>query len=328
MNIEDHLGTVTFNETWKEATNPEFAPTIPAPAEFQEEPESAPSLGVEPVRIATTSEIAQLMHGLHPAVPDAIYHERVRGLASKSSLDIIQRSPSHYLAWANGQEGESTAALDFGAAFHRALLEPTVFAEEFVTAPEFGDCRVKVNKEAKAAWLAVNGSKKELSAQDRERIMGMVAAVRAHPLAGRMISDGEPELTLRWRDPASGVECKGRLDYFVRKHSMGLDVKSSIDASAAEFAKSAARYGYHRQEALYRSGMSIIGSPLRHFVFVVVEKAAPYAVAIYSLEDSDVQKGAVSIAADLQTLARCMREDSWPGYAPGIQTLSLPKWAA
>lgn len=272
--------------------------------------------------------ILALPHGLHRNVPAATYHARVPGMASKSALDLVRRSPAHLKAWLDGHEEEPTPALAFGAAFHCNMLEPDVFARTYAVEPEFGDCRFKENKATRDAWRAKHAGAILLSAADAATIAAMCAAVRAHPLASRMIRDGEPELTLRWADEDTGLECRARADYYVPSLRMVVDVKSAIDASADEFRRAVAKYGYHRQDALYRAAFSAIREPIDHFVFVAVEKTAPFAVAIYALDGDATLKGHESIARDMATLAQCFRTNSYPGYPVEIQTLQIPPWAA
>jgi hypothetical protein len=268
-----------------------------------------------------------LPHGMHRGITEATYHQREL-IASKSGLELIRRSPSHFMAWLEGAEEEATPAMEFGAAFHCAGLEPDVFAKTYAAEPDFGDCRFKENKAARDEWRRDNAGKKLLSADDYMSIMAMVASVRAHPLAGKMIADGEPELTVRWRDEATGLECKLRADYWVAHHRMVVDLKSALDGSPSEFPKAAANLGYHRQDAFYRSGFAAIGEHVDHFVFVVVEKKPPYAVSVYALDANAVSLGHAQNRRALDMMGECVRTGVWPGYEPTIQTLKLPPWAA
>jgi hypothetical protein len=265
--------------------------------------------------------------GLHPAYPSELYHQRKLGVVSKSALDLVRRSPAHYRAWIDGAlPDDETPALTFGRAFHCALLEPETFARRYTVQPDFGDCRFKENKLSRDQWRAANAQREALAPDTAQAISGMVEAVQAHPLAGKMIRDGDPELTLTWKDPDTGLTCKIRMDYYVRKLGMIVDAKSTDDASPDAFRRSIAKYGYHRQDALYRAGCLEIGAPVQHFVLIAVEKTAPHAVAIYSLDSEAVGKGYVSVRRDIDRLAECVRTNNFPGYPPGINELDLPPW--
>ena len=274
------------------------------------------------------SGILSLPPGLYRNIPAAVYHERVPGMASKSTLDLVRRSPAHLKSWLDGHEDEPTPALVFGAAFHCAMLEPEVYATTYASEPDFGDCRFKENKAMRDAWRAKHAGAILISATDAATIAAMCASVRAHPLASKMVRDGDPELTIRWRDEETGLECRARADYYVRPLRMVVDVKTAMDASAGEFRRAVAKYGYHRQDAFYRAAFAAIGEPVDHFVFVVVEKTAPYAVATYALDGDATLRGHESIARDMAAMARCFRDNDYPGYPVEIQTLTVPPWAA
>lgn len=270
----------------------------------------------------------ELAHGLHPSVPESEYHARIPGVASKSVLDLVDRSPAHYAAWLAGAQQEETPALAFGKAFHCALLEPDIFARTHVRLASFGDCRKKENKLARDAWKAENGGKVGVDPDDYLRIEAMIAAVRKHPLASRMIRDGLPEATLRWQDTETGIECKSRADYYVPELAMVVDVKTTEDARGNSFAKSCANYRYHVQQALYESGFATIGKRLAHFLFVAVEKAAPHGVMVHRLDEDATARGWRAAQRNLETMRQCIELDQWPGYDTSINTLSLPPWAA
>lgn len=281
--------------------------------------------------------ILDLPPGLHRGVPPSLYHGRHLGLVSKSALDILgRRSPLHYKTWIDGGiPDEDREPLIFGGAFHCGLLEPDRFDEAYVARPTFDEYRdtagklsTKLGKAALATWRDANEGRVELDAEWPAAIAKMVAAVRAHPLASKMIANGEPEITLRWKDPETGLECKARADYYVPSRRMVVDVKSADDASEEGFRRSVARWRYHVQDALYRAAFGAIGAPIEHFVFVVVEKTPPYAVATYTLDSTSIQRGYAHATRDMAKLAECLRNDNWPGYPVTIQPLELPPWAA
>lgn len=271
--------------------------------------------------------ILDLPAGLHDAVPVGLYHQRIPGVVSKSALDLVHRSPAHYRAWLDGAEEEATPALLFGAATHCAVLEPDVFARDYAVEPAFGDCRKTENKARRDAWRAANAGKLLLSPEDKAAIDGIVKALREHPLASRMLTEGASEVTLRWRDAGTGLECKGRADHYFPRLGLALDLKTTEDARPSSFRKSVANYGYHRQDAFYRDGFAAVGAPLEHFVFVVCEKKPPHLVALYTLDANAIRRGRLSVMQDMSTLAECFETDEWPGYSPSIETLSLPTWA-
>jgi hypothetical protein len=263
---------------------------------------------------------------LREEVPHAEYHKRELGVASKTALDEIERSAAHYRVWVAGRD-KPTPARVFGAAFHCALLEPEKFGRTYATEPDFGDCRFKANKAARDEWRMQHAGAVLIPSDDMVAILGMVSSVRRHPIAGRMVHNGMPELTCTWVDSDTGIRCKCRADYFIRRHRMVVDVKSTLDAREKAFRVDSAAYRYHVQDAFYRQGFEAVGEPIDHFALIAVEKEEPFAVAVWELDAGDVAKGLEHARRNLDTLAHCLELDEWPAYSQSIRTLKLPPWA-
>jgi exodeoxyribonuclease VIII len=269
-------------------------------------------------------------NGLHANLPAEIYHWRVLGVASKSVLDRVAKAPASYFAWVNGtEEEEPTEAMEFGKAFHVALLEPARYAAAYAVEPVFGDCRTKGPKAERDAWRKEHAGRIPISAEWAEKITGMIASIHERlPIASKLLGEeGQAEITVRWTDEPTGILCKARADYYVPKRNVAIDVKTTLDASLESFRKSVATFGYHRQDAFYRKGFSAVGAELGHFLFLAIEKTPPYLPALFAIDLQGLVKGEASIREDLETFATCLEKGEWPGYGDCIQTLSLPPWA-
>jgi hypothetical protein len=282
----------------------------------------------ESTRSAPRRSILDLPHGLHFDVPPEVYYEKILGVANASALKSLSRTPAHYRAWFDDGDQDSEA-LAFGRAFHLAILEPAAFDAEYTLEPVFGDCRKKENKANRDAWRAENTGKKLLSQNDFASIRGMARALQAHPESAGLIARARTEVTLRWRDAATGIECKGRADGLVETDEIRVcfDLKTTDDASPSAFARSCATYRYHVQQAFYVGGFLAIGRPLDAFLFVAVEKAPPFAVAVYQLSERAEKRGRELVARDLQRLSDACERDAWPAYPDHITELELPAWA-
>ncbi len=267
-----------------------------------------------------------ITEGIHYDVSAEVYYQPRRGVARNSGLAQIARSPAHYLAWL--ESDRVTPALEFGRMLHSAILEPSEFQKNYVVAPDFGDCRFKDNKATRDAWLANNHGLTVVDAEQHAKILGMSQAILAHPIASKLLGRGRSEVTCSWTDEATGIPCLSRVDRYLPELATAVDLKSAEDASPEAFRRSVARYGYHRQDAFYSRGFARLGAPLKHFAFVVAEKAEPYAVAVYVLDSDAVASGNESINRDMATFKSCLESGKWPAYSEGIQTLSLPPWAA
>jgi hypothetical protein len=246
-------------------------------------------------------------------MPAAIYHG-TKAL-SKSGLDQFRKSPAHFRAWQDGTtKNESSPALEFGTAVHMAILEPELFAKSYAVFT--GDRRTK---DGKAAYEAIIASgMNPLNQEQWDNITGAAAAVHAHPAAAPLLNGIQTEVSCF--DSWNGVKVKARIDGLAEDYI--IDVKTTQDASLSAFAKSCAQFRYHVQAAWYQR---ITG--INRFVFIAVEKEAPYGVACYELDQLAIDVGHSIIDEQLKTFIECQELNSWPCYPSTTQTLSLPTWA-
>ena len=259
--------------------------------------------------------------GLIPGIPIEEYHRH--SSVSKSQLDQFAKSPAHYLASLTTPRKE-TDAMKIGSLFHTMVLEPE--KSNFVVGPD-------VNKNTKE-WKAFKADA-EASGQTiidhatLEMLNGMVASVRAHPAASALLSGpGIAEGSAFWIDEQSGELCRCRPDKYRQDLGILVDLKTTEDASPAGFARSIWKYGYHRQAAMYTDGVeSAMGDTIKGFVFVCVEKSAPFAVSTYRLDMQGEEAGRVSYKSLLLELSDCRAKKSFPAYSPRIETISLPAYA-
>jgi hypothetical protein len=247
-------------------------------------------------------------------MPAAIYHG-TKAL-SKSGLDQFRKSPAHFRAWQDGTtKNESSPALEFGTAVHMAILEPELFALNYTLFT--GDRR---NKDGKMAYEAVIASGKiPLNQEQWDNITGAAAAVHAHPAAALLVEKIQTEVSCF--DSWNGVKVKARIDGLAKDYI--IDVKTTQDASPASFGKSCAQFRYHVQAAWYQRMTGV-----NRFIFIAVEKEAPYGVACYELDQQAIDLGHSIIEEQLRTFVECQQLNSWPCYSSTIQSLSLPAWAA
>ena len=243
--------------------------------------------------------------GLYPTIPLAAYHA-APGL-SKSDLDLMARSPAH---WKYGWR-EETPALRLGAAVHAAVLEPHQWETRYVCITG----RRTVDPDTTA-------NRTVLSATEWDTCQRIREAVWRHPTCQDLFRDGQAETSAWWLDPKTGLLCKCRPDW--NRPGVLVDLKTASDASPPGFFRAVERYRYHVQAAYALEGWPQAGGdPADRFLFVVVEKAPPYAVALYELSSTLLGDARALIRRDLATAAECLARQHWPGYPTQIVTLPL-----
>ena len=273
-------------------------------------------------KLELTDNASLVRAGIIPSIPIGEYHRH--GSVSKSQLDQFAKSPAHYLASLTTPRKE-TPAMRIGSIFHGMVLEPD--RVKIAVAPVCD----KRTKEGKATWEAFcteNAGAEIVTAEEGEMLNGMAESIRKHPAASALLSGaGIAEGSCFWYDEQSGELCRCRPDFYRRDLGIIVDLKTTDDASPEAFAKSIAKYGYHRQNSMYVDGVeSSTGDIVKGFVFVVTEKSAPYCTAVYSLDTQGVELGRDQYKRLLLDLADCKIAKKFPGYSDRIEVLSLPAW--
>lgn len=273
---------------------------------------------------ARVSYCPQLMKNEIIDMPAAEYHS-APGI-SKHGLDQIHRCPALYRYLKNNPP-EPTAAMRWGTMVHLAVLEPERFSAEVAVAPEINR-RTNAGKAEWEAFCLCNEGKHVVTGEEFAELVAIRDAVRSHPAAMRALGNGGAvEQSLFWdRD---GIQCRARPD-FLHPAGVIVDLKSTEDASPSGFARSVANFRYHVQAAFYADGLSAINGPsaARGFVFIAVEKKAPYLVGVYQADEAMMAAGRLAYEADLEFYRQCLATDTWPGYGDAVLPISLPKWAA
>lgn len=257
---------------------------------------------------------AEIVYGL----PAEKYHATVA--LSKSGLDQFQRSPAHYKAWLEGAKEEATPAMVFGSAFHCAVLERDEYAKRYAIFE--GDRRTKAGKEAYEALQASGAT--IITRETADAIEAMKLSLMAHPAAGKALYAGDTEVSVF--DTVDGIKVKARIDLLPDHRELYdslADIKTTQDASPAAFAKTAAQLRYHVQAAWYLRFFPM----KRRFLFIAIEKTAPYECAVYEMDQAAIDQGNAEIDKQLEFFKSCQEFNSWPGYSTAIEKLTLPNWA-
>lgn len=242
-------------------------------------------------------------------------------------LRLFNRTPAHARE-AMVNPPNQTKAQHFGRAVHAAILEPEKFEATWVPAPK----HEKRTTAEKRAWarLQVEHPGEILPQEEYDLCLRMRDSVWAHPTAAEILKgDGRNEASFRWLDPETGVRCKLRLDRLttLASWSVIVDLKTAKNASQVAFSRDLHKFHYHQQAAMYLEGVNVVAPRDRKFLFIVVEKAPPFCVAVYELEDDALEVGRDEYHKHLRTYAECMASGVWPGYDQGAGYVSLPSWA-
>lgn len=253
---------------------------------------------------------------------------RAHPAISRSELWRLNDSPQKFL-WHKEHPEEPTPALLFGQFLHCALLEPDSLLERYANMPAI-DRRTKEGKEEYKIFLSYAAGRTIVTPDIVENVWGIVDAINAEPMAVKLLV-GEHEKPFFWVDEMTGEECKCRVDVWNTRFSQPIivDIKTTQNASTDAFMKSAIKYGYDFQAAMYSEGVRKVTGKEPLFVFIAVEKEPPYAINILQADEAFLQRGYDTFRELIGTYHECKQTGNWYGYLGEynqINSLSLPEW--
>lgn len=266
--------------------------------------------------------------GLYPDMPAEEYH----GIAAMSAggLRRMRQSPAHFYGKQldpNRPESEPTPAMKAGTLFHTVLFEPGEIDSRYIVKPYGLNLSTKEGK----AWKASLPTGLEIIDADQFlKARTQAERVRALPDVAALLQDGAPEASAFWIDERTGELCKCRPDWTstTRDGVILIDGKSCPDASPEGFARTAWNMSYLHTAAWYVDGYeAATGQKVLGYVFAAVEHEWPYVAAPYMVPEDVLDMARAENRRLLDLYAECKRAGSWPGYAQGVQLITLPAWA-
>lgn len=266
--------------------------------------------------LAATGELLGLVD-----CPVDAYHQGPG--VSSSGLKEILKSPAHFRAY-NADERDSVA-LRYGRLAHLKILEPNLYRATTIIAPKC-DRRTTEGKRVWQDFLDRAAGRLAVSSEEDMDMEALHGAVQASDLARGTFEGGRAELSVYWRDEATGVLCRARGDY-VRTKGI-FDLKTTPDARAREFQRSVAKYRYHLSAAFYLDGFKTVLPEVSSFTWVAVEKTKPYGIGMFVADPEAIAVGRNEYRRALETYADCQRRGVWPGYEDQFVNLTLPAWYA
>lgn len=261
--------------------------------------------------------------GIHPGLAAADYHA-APGVSSTMLKDVL-RSPLH--CWSRHLDPQRASsgtsdAMKLGTAVHTAALEPEWWDREIAVAPQV-DRRTKAGREAWAQFQEQAGRRTVVTADQAERAGSMATAVRGHPAAEALLSDGLSECSV-WH-LEDGELVKVRPDWWAP--GALVDLKTTRDASPGAFARQVAQLRYHLQAAFYVDVVAAVTGESLPWYWIAVESEPPHGVAVYRADPETLARGRELHRRALALYSECRRSDRWPGYPDKVQEFHLPGWA-
>jgi len=254
-------------------------------------------------------------------MPESEYH--AHPALNASTLKAVASKPLAKVWYDLDNRRGYNPAFNVGHAAHRLILEST---GEGIVLIDFPDYRTKEARISRDTALASGGI--PLLTHEHDQVRAMRDAVMGHDTARDLLTGHEPEVSV-FAD-LYGQPCKARLDAWHNDDGTGrpliVDLKTAQDADPETFARTALTYGYDQQMAHYRDIMEAETGTLPRFLFVLVEKTAPYLVSVVELDDLFYDLGRQKNEQAAAKWLHAKKTNQWPGYQ-GISRVLAPVWA-
>lgn len=255
---------------------------------------------------------------------------------TKSGLDKIESSPLdywwHYLN-PNRAPYEPEEKTIFDDAFRMAVLDPAGFMQKYVNQPAINK-RSNYGKFEFAALESAISEKGQIllasSAKYPDKyntILKMKAEVDKHPLCKLIFANGICPETVEFTDEDTGALIRFKSHWIDNDSNLIIHLMSTTDASEEQFSKDAFNFKNHKRAAIQLDGFASIGAPMDGFVFVNVERNAPYKISVLFLDERSISLGRSTYRENCETYVKCLAENKWPGLKETATPISLPEWA-
>ena len=257
-------------------------------------------------------------------------------ILSKSQLSDIIDCPARFKYFhIDGNKAADKDYFNVGNAIHTLALEPDTFHDRFYVIPEGirRDKRMEVYK----SCMAEAGMRKMLTSGDFESIGEMSKALASNRKAMAILEGaGWVEQSFMWKDAETDLNLRCRPD-LRREDGLIVDIKTAASAEPRKFMKAAFDIHYDISVAMTCDGIeSVTGKRPDNYVFLVIEKTAPYIIEAYdSFRPFDLQDvsgmtyfdaGRYRFRKALDKFVECKKSGNWHGYSETINPMEVPRY--
>lgn len=230
-----------------------------------------------------------------------------------------------------------------GSHAHVALLEPEIFARDYVVAPADATINrgkkneiVKAMNKAHGEWKefeaeAIANNKKPLLMTEYLQANAMAEAIKNHSLANKMLTGGKAEVSFLAKDETTDLMMKARPDYLVKVQGIGVvlvDYKTtSLPLGVSKQSNHAFSLGRHLQAAHHKAVTELAtGGVINEVCYITQMQSAPHLIRIFRMSEDAIIIGKNERRQYLDSIAECHTKNIWPDYPHEIEDLILPKW--
>jgi hypothetical protein len=273
----------------------------------------------------TLTELTGVVHELD----EATYH--AHPALSYSTGKHYLRSPAHYLHALNNRKERKE--FDFGHAVHGLVLGTGMGVVEIPESVLASNGAVSTTAAKEFIANARAEGNVPLKADVFEKVRACAGAVLMNAEARQYLElDGAPEVSLFAKDPETGIEIRGRVDYLPNaiagQRTTPIDLKTTINATPRKIVRAIVDFDYDLQAEMYRHLVHLTrGDDVGPMVQIYVETEAPFGVQVVPLVDEGwIRGGDHKLQTILARHAECLESGTWPSYESAPLILAPPIW--
>ena len=253
-------------------------------------------------------------------ITNAEYHG-IKTHISSTGVRTFKKNKKQFEYGLTHELVKQTKAMADGTAVHSFFLERDKFDTDFVIKP----ADMRLNTKAGKEWALEHQSKIIIDSELGNNLYEMEKSFMDSP--AKLIYDikGQTELSYFWDDLGT-IKGKCRPDWLSDDGEIVVDVKTTTDASPRGFQKSISTWGYHLQLGWYLRGLRKLGLPAKQFIFIAIEKTAPFCVGVYRADQEMINYAMKELDQLMPEIQTAMVSNEFPDYTPEITSIGLPPW--
>lgn len=264
---------------------------------------------------------------------DAEYHAD-RARVSRSQLVDFMGSPRTFKRRhrdrAPSWQKKPTKAMDFGTSCHTAIFVDRDATKAFAIIPD--DVLNNDGHKKGGAWLKwkrENPDKHHLLASEGESWQEMWESIQENDAASKLLmgryAGAMEEFTIQWT--YEGIDLRCRIDRVIPTWCL-VDLKTIQCADEHDIQREMTDRKLFFQAAFYRWAWYLVSGKWLPFVFVFVEKVAPYRTVCRNMPEDWMDDGLEEALDGLRRLQACADEDYWPRHFDNeIRTIERPRYS-
>jgi exodeoxyribonuclease VIII len=243
---------------------------------------------------------------------------------NQSALKIAVKKTFGHMQWRMAHPKPDTKDMKLGRLAHTLALQPEMFALEYVQALDLPR-RKEVDKRKHAEFERENRAREIVTAEMIADASAMVDSLKTlednkDARDALFMPGARREVSAFWRDEATGVLCKARIDVLIDAgdHWIVLDYKTAADLREHKWRNAMAEFGYGFQGACYTEGVKAITGKPAVFWLAAQEKEEPYFCRLLApVGHRTIEVGRLQYRRALTGYKQCIETGVWPAYPSG-----------